>query len=36
MTDYYEYKLLYMDDCLMISPKEVLYCLGKYFLLKYD
>ena len=35
-TDYYEYILLYVDDCLVISqhPKESLHRLGKYFPLK--
>ena len=37
-TDYYEYILLYVDDCLVVSehPKESLHCLGKYFPLKPD
>ena len=37
-TDYYEYILLYVDDCLVVSehPKESLYRLGKYFPLKPD
>ena len=35
-TEYYEYILLYVDDCLVISqyPKESLHRLGKYFPLK--
>lgn len=35
-TDYYEYILLYVDDCLVISanPEESLNRLGKYFSLK--
>ena len=34
---YYEYALLYIDDCLMISgnPKESLNRIGKYFTLKH-
>ena len=34
--EYYEYALLYVDDCLMVSenPKESLDRLGKYFTLK--
>ena len=34
--DYYEYMLLYVDDCLIVSkyPEESLSCLGKYFSLK--
>ena len=35
-TNYYEYILIYADDCLVISqhPKAVLHRLCKYFLLK--
>ena len=34
--EYYEYTLLYVDDCLVISkhPEEALSRLGKYFVLK--
>ena len=37
-TEYYEYILLYVDDCLVVSqkPKETLHRLGKYFSLKSD
>ena len=35
-TDYYEYMLLYVDDCLVISeaPKEAVLQLDKFFMMQ--